>query len=142
MLFSEQGRRGERGHADFISLHLSAIERLSTLLDWLCSWTGLDLAVLSLADWFQKGHDTRGWKKAKGEPFLCPVITAGVHGWFPPPAAADVALEQLKIARNKQQDSTHVFVCPRLLSSMWRKQMKKACDFSITVDVEWRSRCF
>jgi len=32
----------------------------------------------------------------------------------PPPAAADVALEQLRQARHKRQDSFHIFVCPKL----------------------------
>ena len=45
----------------FIPLHLSAIERLSTLLGWLRSWTGMHLQVLPPADcWFQKGHDIQG----------------------------------------------------------------------------------
>jgi hypothetical protein len=119
----------------FIPLHLSAIERSTTLLDWIRSWTGSGLEVLSPTDWFQKGHDIRGWKKAEGEPFQRPVIQAGVYGWFPPPAAADVALEQLRIARIKRQDSTHVFVCPRLFCPMWRKQMGKACDLIFSIPV-------
>jgi hypothetical protein len=119
----------------FIPLHLSAIERSSTLLGWIRSWTGSNLEVLSPADWFQKGHDIRGWKKAEGEPFQRPVIKAGGYGWFPPPAAADVALEQLRIARIKRQDSTHVFVCPRLFCPMWRKQMSKACDLIFRIPV-------
>lgn len=119
----------------FIPLHLSAIERSSALLPWLRSWTGSDLEVLTPTDWFQKGHDIRGWKKAEGEPFQRPVIKAGVYGWFPPPAAADVALEQLRIARTKRQDSTHLFVCPRLFCPMWLKQMNKACDLVFKIPV-------
>jgi hypothetical protein len=112
----------------FIPLHLSAVQRSDTLLDWMHSWTGPGLVPLTPDDWFQKGHDIRGWEKVESEPLKRPTIKAGVYGWFPPPSAADVALEQLIIARIKRQDSTNVFVCPRLLCPIWLKQMNKACD--------------
>ena len=119
----------------FIPLHLSAIERSPSLEDWIRTWTGERLQVLSPADWFQKGHDICGWKVAEGEPINRPTIKPGVYGWFPPPAAADVALEQLRIARIKRQDSSHVFVCPRLLCPSWLKQLNKACDLIFKVPV-------
>ncbi len=56
-----------------------------------------------------------------------------MFGWFPPPAAADVALEQLPIARIKRQDSTHLIVIPRLLTPKWLKQLWKACDIVLSV---------
>jgi hypothetical protein len=112
----------------FIPLHLSAIERSPLLLEWIQTWTGPELEALEPADWFQKGHDIQSWKKQPGEPFERPVLEAGVYGWFPPPAAADVAVEQLRLARLKRQNSTHVFVVPRLLCPVWLKQMNKACD--------------
>jgi hypothetical protein len=112
----------------FIPLHLSAVQRSVTLVDWIHSWTGPGMVQLTPDDWFQKGHDIRGWKRVESEPLKCPIIKSGVYGWFPPPTAADVALEQLRIARIKRQDSTHVFVCPRLLCLTWLTQMNKACD--------------
>jgi hypothetical protein len=48
----------------FIPLHLTAIERSPDLLDWLKSWTGLRgqrLELPSHQDWFELGHDIRGW---------------------------------------------------------------------------------
>ena len=56
-------------------------------------------------------------------------VKSGSYIWAPPPACADVALEQLRVARIKRQSSIHVFVCPRLFSLAWLKQMIKACDF-------------
>jgi hypothetical protein len=112
----------------FIPIYLSAVERSPTLLDWIRTWTGPTLDPLTPTDWFQKGHDIRGWAKQPDEPFQRPVLEAGVYGWFPPPAAADVALEQLRLSRLKRQNSSHVFVCPRLLRPLWRKQFSKACD--------------
>ena len=49
------------------------------------------------------------------------------------PGVADVALEQLRIARIKRQSSTHLFICPRLLTTEWRKQFQKTVDFYIEI---------
>ena len=46
----------------------------------------------------------------------------------PPPAAADVAVQELRKARHKRQQSCHVFVCPRLMKPLWFKQAYKAGD--------------
>ena len=118
----------------FIPLHLSAIERSPTLVDWLKTWVGQKLEVLTPMDWYEKGHDIRGWTHPQGRDlFPRQILRKGVYGWFPPPAAADVALEQMRIARIKRQDSTHVFVVPRLLTPRWLKQMFKACDVVLVV---------
>ena len=55
-------------------------------------------------------------------------IEPGCFLWTPPPAAADVALEEMRKARIKRQLSTHIFVCPRLLTTEWLKQCHKATD--------------
>ena len=55
--------------------------------------------------------------------------------WLLPPAAADVALEQLRIARIKRQDSSHVFVCPQLLCPSWLKQLNKNRDLIFKIPV-------
>ncbi len=36
--------------------------------------------------------------------------------WTPPPAVADVALEQLSYSRHKHPDLLHIFICPRLMT--------------------------
>ena len=118
----------------FIPLHLSAIERCNNFLPWITSWVGPRLEVLAPKDWYQLGHDIRGWSDpSNGEPFSRPRLRKGVFGWFPPPACADVALEQLRMARIKRQDSSHVFVVPRLLTPKWLKQLWKACDVVLSV---------
>jgi hypothetical protein len=118
----------------FIPLHQSAVERSTTFLPWLQTWIPQQVEVLTPMDWYELGHDIRGWTRpVKDCLFARPVLRKGVFGWFPPPAAADVALEQLRIARNKRQDSTHVIVVPKLLTPEWLKQLWKACDIVLTI---------
>jgi hypothetical protein len=90
--------------------------------------------VLTPCDWYELGHDVRGWTHpGKDGLHARPVIRKGMFGWFPPPAAADVALEQLRIARIKRQDSTHLVVIPCLLTPKWLKQLWKACDIVLSI---------
>jgi hypothetical protein len=98
---------------NFIPLNLSALERSETLLPWIHTWIKEGLKCLEPKDWFQLGHDIVG-RTPPGDPlFQRPTLKVGVFGY--PPAAADVAIEQLRIARIKRQESSQVFVCPRLL---------------------------
>jgi len=55
--------------------------------------------------------------------------------WHPPPAAAGAAVEQLSFSRHKRPDLLHMFVCPRLLTQMWRKQLLKVADLVFTLPV-------
>ena len=79
-----------------------------------------------------RGHDLEGGAyNAKG--FWIHRERKGKFIWAPPPGAADVALERLRIARIKRQSSTHLFVCPRLLTTEWRKQFQKTVDFYVEI---------
>jgi hypothetical protein len=53
-------------------------------------------------------------------------VTSGKYIWAPAPALADAALEEFRIAQIKRQKSTHVLVCPRLMTPLWLKQLYKA----------------
>ena len=55
--------------------------------------------------------------------------------WMPAPMAAEVALAELRKARIKRQQSSHVFVCPRLCTSQWLRHLFKAADFVFEVPV-------
>jgi hypothetical protein len=79
----------------FIPLNVSALERSKTLLPWIQTWIKEGVKCLAPKDWFQLGHDIRGWSSPPGDLFQRPILKAGVFRWFPPPAAADLALEQL-----------------------------------------------
>lgn len=87
------------------------------------------METLRPEDWFVRGHeafggtyDDRGFRRKKGESRSLLVPPP------PPPAAADVALEEMRKAWIKRQLSTHIFVCPRLLTTEWLKQCHKAAD--------------
>ena len=53
--------------------------------------------------------------------------------WTPPPAAARVALEEIRQARQKRQDSSHILVVPKLMAPEWQRQLFKTADLVVTV---------
>jgi hypothetical protein len=55
--------------------------------------------------------------------------------WTPAPAAALIALEELCKARIKRQHSTHIFICPRVMTPEWQKQLYKVSDVVIALPV-------
>ena len=110
---------------------IDAFTRSPQLKDWLDSWLE-DPEYLTPKDWFIRGHDhLEGfvdnygfwrWKTKKGNLV-----------WSPPPAAADAAIEELRKARLKRQNSTHVIIIPKLFTHLWRKQCLRACDLVIDI---------
>lgn len=113
----------------FIPLHLSALERSETILKWIEDWTGqIGLIPLSPSDWFERGHGiSSGSKNADG--IWIPTETCEQwFVWAPPPAAADVAVDELNVSRHKRGTLNHVVVIPRLMTFSWRKKLQKLCD--------------
>jgi hypothetical protein len=54
--------------------------------------------------------------------------------WCPPPAAADVALEQLcKCHLKRPGGVASLFIVPHILTSIWRKKCFRAGTFSFTI---------
>lgn len=113
----------------FLAFHKTPLDLSPGLADWFRSWIGESMEVLDPADWFERGHDIAGWSRDQpGHLFPYPILRPGLFLWSPPPGAAIDALEELRKARIKRQDSTHVFVCQRLLTPLWYKQLYKAAD--------------
>ena len=102
----------------FVPLHLPANRRCETLITWIREWFVEELTVLDAKGWFTTGH--------QGDKAFM---------WIPAPSAAEVALEQLCLARHKRTTSTHIFVVPRLMTAYWRKQLGKVSDFMFTVPI-------
>jgi hypothetical protein len=107
-----------RPFLEFVSLHRSAIDRQGQgLVNWVLSWfSGKDQPIfLEAEDWYTTGH---------------------IHStcfWSPPPAAADVALEQMAFSIHKRPYHTHLVMIPHLLTSHWRKFLGKVCTLVVTV---------
>jgi hypothetical protein len=103
-----------------VPLHLAALGRGPQLEDWIRSWWDDErgsLIKLDPSGWFDEGQ--------RDGNFL----------WCPPPAAADVAVEQLGEARHKRPQCTHIVVVPRLMTGNWRKGMLKETDMELTIPV-------
>ena len=126
------GTMGGQDIMDFIPLHQSPLERSPQLKTWLFSWLPSDARILSPSDWFVRGHDIIGGEKNE-DGIWTPTIKLGTYIWDLPPAAAEVALEELRKARIKRQDSLHVVLIPRLLTPMWQKQLFKAADIVLWI---------
>ena len=129
---SEGVMRGKR-MLSFVPLHLSALERSYELQAWIRSWiepclkNEEQLEFLTPEDWFHRGHDFSGGSK-NGDGVWIPSYRKGLYVWTPAPAAAAVAVEQLREARNKRTDSLHIVIIPRLFTSLWRRQLMRSAD--------------
>jgi hypothetical protein len=107
---------------DFLSmipLNRGALEMSPKLDDWIREslpgrwpWMALDPE-----GWFTKGH------------------TDGHFIWAPPPAVADVVLEQMCESFLSRPWNAHVFICPAMMTYRWRKQLRKVADVLVTIPV-------
>jgi hypothetical protein len=119
----------------FLPMHETALERHPPLKDWISETMGSDLTFLTTDGWFERGHDHVEGGKIGWDGHWRPILRTGKYVWTPAPAAALVAIEELRKARIKRQHSTHIFVCPRVMTPEWLKQLHKASDVVITVPV-------
>lgn len=122
-----------------IPIHISAVSRAPLdLVPWIQSWSGgPEVSVLlDEAGWFQAGHDIEGWMLGS-DGFQRPILAEGrrTYIWAPAPLAAEVAIAELRKARIKRQNSSHVFVCPRLCTTQWVKQLYRSADLVFEVPV-------
>ena len=119
---------------DFIPINKSALDRSPSLGSWLHEWTEGEASFLDPTDWFWRGHEiVEGEYEDNSEGHVFPKTKPGMFIWSPPPVAAGIAMEELRKARHKSAESTHVMVIPRLFSVEWRKSLFKAADVVLTL---------
>jgi hypothetical protein len=85
-------------------------------------------------DRVERGHDLVGGK-VREDGFWAPEFRWGYYLWAPPPAAENVALEELRVARLKRQDF-HILIDPRLMTPEWLKQLHKVSDIVFTLPLD------
>lgn len=118
--------------SSFIPLHQSAIERSDKLKAWVESWAGVDVEWLEPTDWFLRGHDIlEDVHRLNCDGMEVPTYKKGTYIWTPAPAAAEMAFEELRKARHKRTDSTHLIIIPRLMEPYWRKHAWKVADLIV-----------
>lgn len=105
----------------YIPLHKDANERSEGSVEvWVRSWWDSSwpsqLTKLTPEMWFEL-RDVEG-------PRL----------WIPPPASMEVAMEMFNEDRIAHPQNPHVFVVPRLMTHLWRKNLGKDADLMFTVE--------
>ena len=116
--FNEGVTFGEAMHR-FCPWGQSAIEREPALKSWIESWF-MDSEFLTPRDWFIRGHDHDGGQVNQYRMWEW-TIRKGNLVWVPPPAAANVAIEELRKSHIKRQSSTHLIIIPHLFTHLWKK---------------------
>ena len=115
----------------FVPIHLSAMERSRELMPWVKEWCQ-DGIFLQPEDWFERAHNIVSYSRDSNG-IMIPKYQPGTYIWTPAPAAGQVAVEQLRTARNKWKNSTHIFLIPRLFTVLWRKQLYRVSDLIINL---------
>jgi hypothetical protein len=131
-----EGVMGGDEMTSFIPLHKTALERSEGLLGWIkecCDLPGKEeFESLSIEDWFEKGHDVIGGERNVDGVWV-PQTRTGHYVWAPPPCIAVQCLEELRKARHKRQKSSHVFVCPRIMTTVWQRHLLRSADIVIYI---------
>ena len=107
----------------FVPLNISAFIRSTHLTGWIKSWSEPGIRETRSL----KFLDPNDWPKA--------LSLEAIYVWSPPPAAADVAAEYMSQSIHKRPNSTHIFVCPRLMTSAWFRLIIKATDVVFRIPV-------
>ena len=94
-----------------------------------------EVTPLTEIEWLKRGQGLGEvlWKNVDG--MEVPVRSSDdTFLWAPAPAIADIALEYLRTSIHRRPESYHIFVCPKLMTYKWRKNLLKTCDLSFYVD--------
>ena len=118
--------------ASFCPWGRSPVEGSPLLLEWLKDWFGEKSELLEPMDWFRRGHDHFGYYR-DGNGRWRVNVKPGQYIWNLASVGALAALEELRKARTKRRDSTHLVVVQKLFTPLWLKQLYKVCDIVIFI---------
>ena len=106
----------------YLPLHQSAIERVPKL-----KW--------KIQGWCANLKGRARWRLTQPKDWFHEVFQDPLGSWIwcPPPAIAKVAVEQLCEVKHVFPESQHMFVCPAIVTGVWRKQLMKLADAGITM---------
>jgi hypothetical protein len=119
----------------FVDLASGSIDHQPPLLELVCSWLGHPgLKAFTPEGWFEKGHEISGGKLDEQKVWIPQHCKKDqMFLWAPPPAVADMAMEELLKSRHKRMDLLHVVLIPRLMAPRWRRLFNKVYDFTCVV---------
>ena len=106
----------------FIPIHLSPLERSSSVQNWIDSWWDIES--------FGKLH------KLSPEEWFTHTMTKGSWLWDVAPTAGEAAVELLCDHVHGRPENVHIFCIPRLCTCHWRKQLGKVCDVVLTIEAK------
>ena len=105
----------------FVPLHLSVLDRSPLMREWvnhICEIDG------------EGGEKVRFLEPSDWPESLCGRFN---YIWTPPPAAGDVAAEYMAQAIHKRPNATHIYICPRLMTSRWQRIVRKTSDLFLYI---------
>jgi hypothetical protein len=102
----------------FLPLNKTVVERSPEFkLEFGKGLVGQDWTWLDVEGWFDKAFEQE----------------RGKYVWTPSPALADVAMKQMCEVKHVHPHTTHLFLCPALMTAYWRKQLLKAADCCVSL---------
>ena len=107
----------------FVPLHRTVLERSDQVVLWIGSWS--------------KGTSVQPtpFVVMTSEQWYMPTTPIGTYLWMPAPAVANVIVENMAREIHKRPTSVHIFVCPRLMTCLWRRMLGKATDLLLTLPI-------
>ena len=124
----------------YIPLHKSVLDRQPSIKTWISSWLPeASPCWLTPEQWFYEGHGLGPGSCNELGYWYPSESAASWYIWSPPPAIADVAVEELDVSRHKRSYLNHVFLVPRLMTYAWRKRLSKVCDIVLEIPPGTRS---
>jgi hypothetical protein len=128
-----EGVMAGRSMLDFVPLHLSAF-RQPGVASWMQSWIpSSSIHFLHPEEWYDIGHGMDGGARDQFGTWVPHESSLEWQVWSPPPAIAEVALDELEESRHKRKHINHIWVAPWLMTYTWRKRLLKICDLVFSI---------